>query len=560
MRCEKAKQLISFYLAPHGSWLSPGQRQALEAHLATCEPCRRDCQASREVIALLREHWSIGADTRTLLEKASTRGIPGRTSAARWAIRATAAAACLLVGVLAWWLMPDAGTRATGPRHPMVSSDSVSLAPGPAEERVNTPSRTYLRTGAGQVESLILAGRHQLVINAGSRVSVEPLVEDGRIGYLARLDAGEICAHVEHDGGRFVVQTVHGRATITGTVFDVKVTAAGTSLVVAEGSVRFESLEGAPGAARTVQVATGQQSIIPAASRQPSPPAACDAAALTAWAGTGPGRFRAPADALASDLRRWELPLPTAPWAEVQTDPDRIDAAAWIEHNREWFRCQFPWIFELCEVLAAEDRKPPASIPDYPALLLQSGDIWRFAYRKAGVARQVEPDPNGLLRAVVACGHDESWLQRQSSLASYATIHPRQASGAAAFEQWLQDLQAKSDWRLQEIGSQELHETLDACAYLAQTRTLALLALNQGLARITPSVKREVSALLQEELRILSWCLGLSYELGLGWPAVSSCECLDKVDSLLQGIRELGELEKQLRERRGTIDPFLSNR
>jgi ferric-dicitrate binding protein FerR (iron transport regulator) len=529
------------------------ERQALEAHLAVCEPCGRDYQASRKAIALLRQHWPIGADTNAFQEEVRTRRIPLRASAVRWAIRVTAAAACLLVGVLGWWQIPGAGTPPTRPQYPPVSSDDTSLAPGPAYERVNTPSGTRIQTATGHVESLVLGGRHQLVMNADSRLSVEPLVENGRIGCLVRLDAGEICAHVEHDGGRFVVETAHGRATITGTVFDVKVMAAGTSLVVVEGSVRFESLAGTGGATRTVRVAAGQQSTITAASRLPSPPAACDAAALTAWAGMSRGGFRPPAEALANDLPRWELPLPAAPWVEVQTDPDGIDAAAWIEQHREWFRQQFPWIFELRDALAAEDRGPSPDSPDYPALLLRSGDIWRFAYPQAGPTRQVEPDPNGLLRAAMAYGHDKSWLQRQSFFARYVTDRPQHATGAAAFEQWVENLQAKSNRRSQEIGSRELHETLEACSYLVATRTLALLALNQGLGDMTPSVKRELSALLQEELRILSWCLRLSYELGLGWPAVSSCECSDKIGSLLQGIRELGELEKQMKERQKTL-------
>jgi ferric-dicitrate binding protein FerR (iron transport regulator) len=521
--------------------------------MAACEPCRRDFLASRKAIALLREHWPIGADTKALLEKVPTRKIPARTSVVRWAIRISAAAACLLLGVLGWWQMPGPRTPVTAPEGLVVSAGSISLAPGPTDRSSGTPSRTRIQTAASQIESLILGGRHQLIMNAGSSLSVEPLVENSRIGCLVRLDAGEICAHVEHDGGRFVVQTAHGRATITGTVFDVKVTAAGTSLVVAEGSVRFEALEGGPGTGLMVQVAAGQQSTITAALRLPSPPTACDAAALTAWAGTSQSKPRAPADALANDSHRWELPLPAAPWAEVQTDPDQIDAAAWIEQNREWFRQQFPWIFELREALATEDRRPPATIPDYPALLLWSRDIWRFAYPQAGADRQIEPDPNGLFRVAARYGHDESWLQRQSFLAKYATDRPQHATGAAVFEQWVQDLQAQSDWRLQEIGSQEVHETLDACTYLVQTRTLALLALNQGLGNMTGPVKQEMSALLQEELRILSWCLRLSYELGLGWPGVSSCECSDKIGSLFQGIRELGELEKQIRERRQTL-------
>ncbi len=527
--------------------------------MAVCRPCRQDCQASREAIALLRGHWQIGADTRALLERVPTRAVPVRTSAVRWGIRIGAAAACLLVGVLSWWQIRDPGILATGPKRSVVPSGGTSLATGPAYERVSTPSGTRIQMTAGQVESLILGGRHQLVMNAGSRLSVEPLVENSRIGCLVRLDAGEICAHVEHDGSRFVVQTAHGRATITGTVFDVKVTAAGTTLVVAEGSVRFESLEGVPGTTQMVQVASGQQSVITAALRVPSPPVACDAEALTAWAGTSQGGSRAPADAVASDLRHWELPLPAVPWAEVQTDPNRIDAAAWIRRNREWFRQQFPWIFDLRDALVTGGYGPPANIPDYPALLLRSGDIWGFAYLQAGADRQIEPDPNGLLRVAREYGRDESWLRRQSFLAAYATGRPQHATGAAAFEQWVQDLQAKSNWRLQEMGSRELHETFDACTYLVQTRTLALLALNQGLGGMTGPVRREMSALLQEELRILSWCLRLSYELGLGWPGVSSCECSDKIGSLLQGIRELGELEKQMREHQGTVGPLSSN-
>jgi ferric-dicitrate binding protein FerR (iron transport regulator) len=566
MRCRRARRLISLYLAPHDAWLSPGERQALEAHLAVCEPCRHDYQSSREVIALLRSHWQISPNTRALLAGVPTRRIPAPSPAFRWVMRAGAAAACLLLCLLGWWQMPHPGAAVVQPERSLVASGSnASRAMAPAAENAEGPPGTGIRTPPGQIDSLVLAGRHQLVMNGGSELTVEPLVENHRIGCLVRLTCGEICVHVEHDGSRFLVETAHGRATITGTTFDVKATATDTTLVVVEGSVGFASWGSLPfgktqdstswrGAAGAVQVKAGQQSTITAASRTPSPPTACDVAALTAWARRNPGGFGASPDALANDLRHWDLPLPAAPWIEVQTDPQEIDGAVWINENRDWFQRQFPWIFALRDALAAEGPGAPAGAPDYPALLLRSGDIWRFAYPPAGAGRQVEPDPNSLLRAAVASGRDETWFRQQAFVREYSTGHTGQATGAAAFERWALTLQAQSAPGAQEVDARALRETLDACTYLVRTRTLALLLLHQDAAGTAAPMRREISASLQEELRILSWCLRLSYELGLGSPGTTSCECSDKVGSLLQGIRELGALEKQTREYQDTPD------
>jgi hypothetical protein len=392
------------------------------------------------------------------------------------------------------------------------------------------------------------------VMNAGTRLSIVPLAENNRVGCLVSLALGEICVRAEHDGNPFVVRTAHGWATITGTTFDVKATATDTTLVVAEGSVRFESLRrpfpATSGDKAAVQVEAGQQSTIAASSLLPSTPRACNARALTAWARANRGALQAAERTPAGDLSVHELPLLAVPWVEVQTDLDRIDYAARIEQKREWFQQQFPWIFELRDALRAENRRPPGDTLDYSVLLMQSGDIWRFAYPRADASRQVEQDPNGLLRAAVQYGRDELWLERQGLVVPPATGRGRQATGEAAFEQWVRTIETDADLHGQDVDWRVLRETLDACRYLVETRTLAILWLSRDPGGMAPSAKREVSALLREELRTLARCVRLSYELGLDWSGASPCECPDRLGALLEEISKLGRVEKQVRERR----------
>ncbi len=561
-------------LAPHGSWLSPKDRRALSAHMAVCEACRQDYQESQTAIVLLRKYWQVSEDTKSLLATARTRKVLVAPPCARWMVRTAAMAACLIVGVLCWWEIPDRRVLLTWPESPVASSgrDIPPVVDLTGADACIAMGAT-IRTPVGQSRGLILDGRHQLAMNAGTRLSIEPLVDNDRMGYLVSLTFGEVYARVEHDGNPFVVQTAFGRAAPTGAIFDVKATATDTTLVVVEGSVRFESLRSPPceasGEGRTVQVAVGQQSTVGAASPWPSGPTACDALALTAWARADRGVLPASQDVLAGDLSVHEVPVPAGRWVEVQTDLDRIDDATWMEQKRDWFEQQFPWIFELRDALATERSQLPTEIPDYSMLLMQSGDIWRFAYPEAGADRRLGPDPNGLLRAAARHGRDESWLEQQTFVSLPATGHVQQATGGAAFDRWVQTIEADNDLRVRDADSKVLHETLDACVYLMETRTLAILVLNQDPGAMTPSVRRQVLALLHEELRILRWCVRLAYELSLHWSSVSPpecsenvnpcecseeirrCECPDSVSNLLQEIRKLGELEKQLRAHEG---------
>jgi len=547
MRCRKARELISLYLAPHAAALSSRSRHALEAHLAVCEPCRHDYQDSQAAIALLRRHWRVSEDTQALLQRPRPQGqnqplgeairFPGRfRQVAAWAM---ATAACLILGLFAWGVMSNRGASVTGRQAPFVASSGGEehlvlewidggsrVAPGAA-----------LQTSAGEIKSLVLNGKHKVVMNGGTRLSIAPFMDKGLMGPRVNLTRGEVYVQVEHDGHPFVVQTAHGRAVITGTTFDMKVTDAGATLVVVEGSVRWESTGG------SVQVRAGQQSTIAGTSARPGAPTACNGIALTTWA-----RSAAQGAPIGQDLRPedflWEdLPVRPSPGIQVPTHLERIDSAQWMEQTRAWFQQQFPWIFELQEALTKEGIET-----DYPALLLQSGDLWRFGYPQAGSGRQVELDPNSLLGAAKSYGRDGSWLQRQGLPSVGSTRQGRPTTASEAFERWASAVQAQADLCPPKVDSGVLLDTVSACLYLAHTRTLAMLAIHNGFGSPAPQVKEEVLGLLQEELRTLAHGVELSYGLDWAKPNTGTCEDLDRLHLLLGEIRKIGELEKRVTE------------
>lgn len=350
------------------------------------------------------------------------------------------------------------------------------------------------------------------------------------------LALGEICVHVAHDGGPFVVQTSHGRAVITGTTFGVKTSETRTTLVVAEGSVRFESEAGA------VRVIAGQSSEIVTSRAAPSPPILCDSVALTAWAFPAgqeehvPERMRADAPLLDDVLTT------PSPWAEVRIDPDRIDYIRWIEEKRDWFRQQFPSIFELKKALNRDGIEV-----DYPELLMHSQGIWRFAYPQAELGRQIAPDPNDLLRVAAHYDRDESWLRQQSFSPIQATGRARQATGADAFERWADSVAAYASTCSTKDEPSVLLDTVNASLYLINTRTLALLEIRRERDTISPQDRNEVLGLLVDEIHILKKCVNWSQEMSLRGSGADSCEYSDKLQNLTGKIRKVGELEKKLR-------------
>lgn len=82
--------------------------------------------------------------------------------------------------------------------------------------RVEIPAGQQISTSAGQLKTLTVNGRHRLVLNAETAVSIEPLRENNGLGCIVNLDSGQIYADIEHDGRPFVVATAHCRVAVTG--------------------------------------------------------------------------------------------------------------------------------------------------------------------------------------------------------------------------------------------------------------------------------------------------------------------------------------------------------
>jgi hypothetical protein len=198
---------------------------------------------------------------------------------------------------------------------------------------------------------------------------------------------------------------------------------------------------------------------------------------------------------------------------------------------------QFPWIFELKEALAREGTDAT-----YPDLLMQSGEIWRFAYPQAGLGRQMEPDPNRLLNATSRYGLNTSWLDRQALASLRETSHEKQTTGPAAFDDWAKSIEAQMRTCSTNVDSRVFLDSLDGCLYLANTRTLAI---RHGFEAPVGKTKGETLRSLQEELRTLHMCVEILHEMILGGLSVNSCECSERANRLIDGIRKIGELEKQ---------------
>jgi ferric-dicitrate binding protein FerR (iron transport regulator) len=540
MRCSQAKALISLYLGPEASWLRARDRQALEAHLTACEACRRDWRESREALELLQEYWQISEDTQALLSgsrPSDRQGIYSRIislPAWRRPAAATVAAGLVLTVLSVWAILPRESAR-TGPdrrvalpeaERPLTiaSADGDRLSPG-----------TWIETAAGETKSLVLNARHRVVMRGGTRLSCEPVVENGRTGCRVNLARGEIFARVEHDGNPFRVQTARGRAVITGTVFDIRVGRTATTLAVVEGSVRFES------AAGHVQVVAGQSSTSTAMSAAPSVPVWCDAAALTAWVRPDQGTVQAVENTPPDDSTLDDLSVTLSSRVEVQADLDALDYRQWVEQKRDWFRQQFPWVFALQKALEKEGVQA-----DYPTLLRQSGQLWQFTYRQEDPGRQVEPDAGGLLRAASVYGRNEDWLKHQMLLPPDAHSGAPRAQRPEAFERWAADLETRVSTCPPDADARLLSDTVNACLYLINTRTLALLSLRRGLPDEAPQARDEREGLLQEQLRLLGRCVRLACEPSGLQRVRCPCEGADQCRDLAGEIRKMATLEKRL--------------
>lgn len=554
MNCKKVQFLMCIYIADDRA-LTAKERSAFANHLQNCQECTREYEESKFVIDLAREHWQVSEDTLALIEKANKQVKPRMAVKEGWEDlkhripelaqlekhqerlqlfhKVGAVAACLVIGVLIFLAFSYSTPKFAQESIP----EQVVFAPKPSvkvelisdNSKVLTPSGHEI-AAAKELKNLIINDKHRIVMNIDTTLTVEPLIEGNRLGCLVKLASGEILAHVEHDGNPFVVSTVHGKAAITGTTFDVKVTDNSTTLVVTEGTVQIESKKG------IVKVAANQTSMIVAESA-PAKPIYCNSAELTAWATNYETQ-----DTLAqieAVLETYDITAPPLFITPEPIDLESINHKHWIEQKRNWFKQQFPWIFQLKDALAEESIEV-----DYPELLIESGDVWQFVCLEVRTARFSAIDSNSLLRVASNYGFDKQWVLDNISAAKFApeksVLSENNFTGLRAFKQCLK--YAKGE----EKAPAPLF-VYHSAKYLAETRSLIWFAVKDGKYDLTAEECAEVLFLLQEEVTAAYKCQ--NGELPPRDKLKLSCsedKCQELIDSIVGYIETMQAIEERI--------------
>ena len=518
MTCHQAQLLMVAVWAKDVS-VTEQDKSAFDAHIAICSACRSEYAETCRLMAVVKEHWGpISKDTLELIEKAGKAYKPKMTVEEGWQelcrrcpdlaenaekpkkhqllLRIGAAAACLAVGLLAWitfsiYSKPQVAPKAITRQAAFSPKASVTIELVSKNGNILIPANQQIASN-GELKTIIINGRHQLMMNTNTVLIVEPLVENSNIGCQVKLVSGRIYTNVLHDGNPFIVDTAHGQAVITGTAFDVKVTDGSTTLIVSEGTVQFGSKEG------IVNVAAGQISKI-AGQFAPSIPASCNTVELTAWA-TGYKGETVLAQGESDSGTLDELPWPAA----GSIDLERTDYGCWIREKRNWFRLQFPHVFQLKDALSKEGIEA-----DYPQLLIQAGNLWQFAYIKGQPDRFSVVSFDSLLKTASDYGFDKQWLLENVAMAGSAQQKPALSQNTLtvlkAFEQWqssFEDAQKSLDL----VDYDEQYFLFHASVYLTETKSLLWFAVSDGQYDLTAKERAEVLTLLQSEVNAAGIC------------------------------------------------------
>ena len=476
--------------AIEGIGLTSDEIAAVEKHLVSCKKCKQELNDTKLIISLIDCHrdellrrGAFDTPALTTPNEQINSGEPDilRPSGInrRWFKTASAIAACLIIVVAIWFSLSQKPSQLPELQPLAVAQPQITVELIDGKSKIAIPSGTTITTNKDEVKTLIINGNRQMTLNANTRLMIEPLTQNGVVGCMTKLDIGEIYTHVEHDGKPFVVQTQHGKAVITGTTFDVKATNDSTTLVVSEGTVKFESESG------TVKVAAGQMSEVVGQSA-PSISLSCNIAELTAWV-TG---YKSGHALVKTELNPdpWDLPLS---FGEKSIILAGTGYKQWVEQKREWFKTNFPWIFELKDALDREGIEA-----DYPELLIKSGDVWQFVCLQEFPARFSTPDFGSMLKAVSSYGFDKEWLLKNVPTAKSVqnkSLLLQNSTGLATFEQLL---------KYANVAEDTLHHLylVDACKYLAETRSLIWFAADTEKFNLADNQRIEVLDLLQQEV------------------------------------------------------------
>jgi len=532
MTCDEA-QLLMIPMWAKMPGIANKEKMAFNTHLIICSTCSKEYEETKKLMSLVKAHWgAVSTETRQLLEKASYEVLKQKhistnhkptTTEKGWKdlcwrcpdlaegtkkpkslqlfMRIGAIAACLVIGVLTWMVFSNYSKPHNLAQAPS-GSRQVTTAPKPSVKVELIKSSGNIEIDASQtiiadngLKTLLINGKHQMVLNAGTVLTIEPTMKQTNIGCLVKLDSGQIYTHVQHDGNPFIVDTANGQALITGTTFDIKATKDSTTLVVTEGTVRFESEKG------FVNVAAGQKSML-AANSKPTLPALCDVKMLTVWATSDkdiPDLAVAKLSSSKESDYEWPWPIESKPIAL-----EDVDYEHWLKEKQNWFMSEFPWIFQLQKALAKEGVEV-----GYHELLIQSGDLWQFSYLQDQPSRFSILSFDSLQKAASYYGFDRRWLPGNVTAAKYALVN------SALPDETIDLLNAFKQWNNIFKTSQQTSNTVDydilehlfrASIYTANTRNLLWFAVKTGNYSLTDKERSEALTLLQQQVNAATMC------------------------------------------------------
>ena len=543
---------------------------AFEDHLHCCSECAKEYEESKRLFGLLKRYCSEKRENQ-VLSKDINRSYkypmtveegwqdlcrrcpdlarnPKRQKYIRLFYKIGAGAACIAIGIFTWttfsiYLKPQVAPKPTPQQIAFAPKPSVKIELASETGNIIIPANQQITSGDG-LKTLIINDKHQMVMNVDTTLAVKPLVEDSQIGCLVTLNSGRIYTHVEHDGNPFVVDTLNSKAIITGTTFDVEVTDIFTTLVVTEGSVQFKSEKG------TVKVGAGQRSQIIGRSI-PSKPVSCNTTELTKWATgyknkTALTKINSSTDShLFDDL---EITVTTGP-----INLEDIDYDSWVKENRDWFRKEFPEIFQLKEALTKEGIGV-----DYPELLTRSGDIWQFVFPESTKQRIPVLSQKSLMRICSHHGYDDKWLLKSVPAVKYLSADNAATKnkffGLEAFEQWYKRFE-KAKQVSAELDSDILRYSFHAGFYIIKTRSLAWLCIQKDMFECQVQDEDKLLSLLQDEVKAVDDLVQITRKA----MASSKNPCTGEIPHLneqIECLERIGDIERQLTKYKDEIIGF----
>lgn len=539
MNCRQAQFLMALFITNDPD-LTSQQCIDFQEHLEKCSRCAKEYEESRLAIELAKQYWPISEDTIAFIEKNSQSYKPKMTLEEGWKDlckrcpdlgentqkpgslqlfhRIGTIAACLLIGFGLFFAMSQ--FKKTESNSPPIASNQqqnsvkIELISGSTTKTI--PAGQLIST-VDELKMLRINGNRQMVLDVGTQLSVEPY----NLGCLVRLDKGKIYTEVEHDGKSFMIETSHGRAIITGTTFNIKADSMKMDLAVIEGSVQFESENG------VVTVRGGYQSSI-IAGMKPTKPVACNVTTVSQWARKQ--KTNGIIQVNQSDSRFYEmLDLPVS--VISYRDLENIDFGIWIRQHRSWFEREFPWSKRLQKILSKN-----AIQMDTIDLLVESGDLWRFAWPENSWTQILSENFQVIETIATKYGIE---IDRLLPTKSTQSMQDKMSSGMEGLQRWLDAF----DKRKEDLTIDSIH----AAIFLANTRSLAWFAIQNG--KIQTQDKQQVLDLLVEQVRTASNSLETLNQLLLADKNNSDCS-VAQYDELIKkftnNIASIKEIERNL--------------